>query len=186
MFFIGFSKQPTGKSFTKFEQLMRKEADPHYRRVLVLFSSDSGNASKLFSFLFKADCELVSTGSMLLLKSCCAVMDAEIFSLVKPAAMMVAVGTLEVSTARLLWVELVSDSASPCFCVGSWLTVVEIVEVGFWLVRLLTVEDWGEERPILASHSIRILVSSFDLGILNVLIINIKDRSQIICKTLKK
>ena len=119
MFFIGFSKQPTGKSFTKFEQLMRKEADPHYRRVLVLFSSDSGNASKLFSFLFKADCELVSTGSMLLLKSCCTVTDAEIFPLVKPAAMMVAVGTLEVSTARLLWVELVSDSASPCFCVGS-------------------------------------------------------------------
>ena len=63
---------------------------------------------------------------------------------------------------------------------------MEMVEVGSWLVRLLAVEDWGEERPILASHSIRILVSSFDLGILNVLIINIKDRSQIICKTLKK
>ena len=119
IFFIGFPKQPTGKSFTRYEQLMRKEGDPHYGRVLVLFSSDSGIASKLFSFLFKADCELVSTGSMLLLKSCCAVTDAEIFSLVKPAAMMVAVGTLDVSTARLLWVELVSDSASPCFCVGS-------------------------------------------------------------------
>ena len=45
-------------------------------------------------------------------------------------------------------------------------------------------EDWGEERPILASHSIRILVSSFDLGISNVLITNMKDRSQNICKTL--
>ena len=99
---------------------MRKEADPHYGRVLVLFSSDSGIASKLFSLLFKADCELVSTGSMLLLKSCCAVTDAEIFSLVvEPAAMIVAVGMLDVSTARLLWVELVSESASPCFCVGS-------------------------------------------------------------------
>ena len=63
---------------------------------------------------------------------------------------------------------------------------MEIVEVGTWLVRLRTVEDWGEERPILASHSIRILVSSFDLGISNVLIINMKDRSQNICKTLKK
>ena len=120
MFFIGFPKQPTGKSFTRYEQLMRKEADPHYGRVLVLFSTDSGIASKLFSFLLKADCELVSTGSMLLLKSCCAVTDAEIFSLVvEPAAMIVAVGTLDVSTARLLWVELASDSASPCFCVGS-------------------------------------------------------------------
>ena len=127
MFFIGFPKQPTGKSFTRYEQLMRKEADPHYGRVLVLFSSDSGIASKLFSFLFKADCELVSIGSML--KSCCAVTDAEIFSLVKPAAMMVAVGTLDVSTARLLWVELVSDSASPCFCVGRLLAIVEMVEV---------------------------------------------------------
>ena len=117
IFFIGFPKQPTGRSFTRYEQLMRNEGDQHYGRVLVLFSSDSGNASKLFSFLFKADCELVSTGSML--KSCCAVTDAEIFPLVKPAAMMVAVGTLDVSTARLLWVELVSDSASPCFCVGS-------------------------------------------------------------------
>ena len=94
---------------------MRNEGDQHYGRVLVLFSSDSGNASKLFSFLFKADCELVSIGSMLLLKSCCAVIDAEIFPLVVEPA----VGTLEVSTARLLWVELVSDSASPCFCVGS-------------------------------------------------------------------
>ena len=119
MFFIGFPKQPTGKSFIKFEQLMRKEVDPYYGRVLVLFSSDSGNASKLFSFLFKANCELLSIGSMLFLKSCCAVTDAEIFPLVEPAAVIVAVGTLDVSTARLLWVELVSDSASPCFCVGS-------------------------------------------------------------------
>ena len=62
---------------------------------------------------------------------------------------------------------------------------MEIVELGSWLVRLLAVEDWGEERPILASHSIRILVS-FDLGISNVLIINMKDRSQNICKTLTK
>ena len=166
---------------------MRKEVDPYYGRVLVLFSSDSGNASKLFSFLFKANCELLSIGSILFLKSCCAVTDAEIFPLVEPAAVIVAVGTLEVSTARLLWVELVSGSASPCFCVGSWLAIVEIVELGSWLVRLLAVEDWGRERPILASHSIRILVSSFDLlGISNVLIINMKDRSQNICKTLTK
>ena len=29
MFFIGFPKQPTGKYFTKFEQLMSKEANPY-------------------------------------------------------------------------------------------------------------------------------------------------------------